>query len=403
MKIALFVNLPPGGAKRSAHGFGRYLAARHEVDLYQLQAAGPQPFDLAGDVRRVFEYQYRPFMGVLNDRLERGQYAPRSLTLFGPLRRLHRQIARDIGSRGYDVVLAHTDRMTQSPYLLRWLSGVPNVYYCHEALRAGREQAILADHRRRLGSSPPPLGTLRVIEDVWVMRRWIAADLKTVAAAGKIAVNSRHTREQVRAAYGRDSTVCYPGIDAQAFSPGKSADRSKEILSVGTPVSIKGHDLVIQALALIPQPMRPALRVVASSSEGADALETLARSSEVALTLDRNVHEAALVERYRRALATVCAARLEPLGLTALESMACGTPVVAIKEGGFLETVRHGETGLLVEPAAGALAEGVSQLAANPGLVESMGLRGRECVTRDWTWEHAGERLETMLREAARQ
>ena len=401
MRIAIFENLPSGGAKRAAYEFGRFLVRRHEVDLYRLSTTSTRAFDLAHHVRAVYVYRYAPFFGLLNGRLARGKLAPRSLTLFRPLQRVHRQIARDLSERHYDVVLAHTDSMTQSPYLLRWLRDTPNLYYCHDVLRVAQERRLLQLHRQMLGSSPWPLGPLRVAEDRLVLRRWIAADLRNVQAATEIAVNSRHTRERVWSAYGRMARTCYPGVDTERFSPALDRDRRREVLSIGSPLFVKGHDLVIEALAWIPGQSRPRLRIIAPSSTGADDLKRLAQNRGVEMTIESGIDEAALLDRYRHAIATVCAARLEPFGYTALESTACGTPVIAIDEGGFRETVCQRKTGLLVDPDPAAVAEGIAELVGNPDLVEMLGRQGRERVLQCWTWERSGRRLETLLARAA--
>src|SRR5438093_6113233 len=176
MRIAIYENLPPGGAKRASFGFGCYLAGHHEVDLYRLTITDNRMFDLAPLVRRVFVYPFAPFGGLLDARLNDGHFAPRSYTLFGPLRRLHRRIAADVRGRGYDLVLAHTDAMTQSPYLLRWLKDVQTFYYCQEVLRIRDERVAQQVHRRHLGESPFPIGTVRVLEDLVVRRRLVATD-----------------------------------------------------------------------------------------------------------------------------------------------------------------------------------------------------------------------------------
>jgi len=402
MRIAVYDNLPPGGAKRAAYELGRRLARDHEIDLYQLSTTSREAFDLSPDVRRVYRYPYAPLFGLLNARLARGHLAPRSLTLFAPLRALHARIARDMRQRGYDIVLAHTDAMTQSPYLLRWLPPGVGVYYCQEVLRVTREPAILSEHRRALRRSPEPVATLRVLEDRWVLPRWQRADLETVRRASAILVNSRYSRDQVLAAYAREATVAYLGVDEETFSPQPGGSRDPEILSIGSPIALKGHEVTVRALSLIPAAIRPRLRVVAPASPDRDALAVVARGLQVEVAFESQLSDQELAVRYRRVLASVCASRMEPFGLTALESMACGTPVVAIKEGGFLETVVDGETGLLVDPTPEALAAAIAKLASNPAQVEQLGRQARAHVLGGWTWAQSAKRLEDILAGLAR-
>lgn len=398
MRIAIYENLPPGGAKRASFEFGRYLAARHQVDLYRLSLTDNRAFDLAPLVRQVHVYPYRPLFGLLDRRLAAGHNAPRSYTLFGPLRRLHRRIASDLSGRDYDVVLAHTDAMTQAPYLLRWLRGTRSIYYCHEVLRITRERSLQIGHRGELARSRFPVGTARLLEDQLVRRRLSAADADSAAAAGGILVNSRYTREQVWSAYARDAEVCAPGVDSDRFRPERNARRDEEVLSVGGPPWLKGHALAIEALSRIPAGhSRPALRIVMPLRYDSTVLERLAQQRAVTLRVERGLDEASLVTRYQAAIATLCTARLEPFGLTALESMACGTPVVALDEAGYRESVLPGRTGLLVDPDPDAIAGAISGLIDDPRGAAAMGEAGREWVAREWTWDKAGRRLEIQL------
>jgi glycosyltransferase involved in cell wall biosynthesis len=173
------------------------------------------------------------------------------------------------------------------------------------------------------------------------------------------------------------------------------------VLSIGIPSVIKGHDLVIRALARIPQASRPALRLVMPWLRGSEPLERLAKANGVELIVEAAIEEADMLDRYRRALATVCAARLEAFGFTPLESMACGTPVVAIQEGGYRETVVDGLTGFLVEPDPDAIAAAIAALASDPSLVAKLGLSGREHVVRSWQWDKGGQALDSLLRKVA--
>jgi len=81
--------------------------------------------------------------------------------------------------------------------------------------------------------------------------------------------------------------------------------------------------------------------------------------------------------------------------------MACGTPVVGVREGGVRETVVHGETGLLVERDPRLFADAVSSLLRDPERRDDMGRQGVEYVKREWSWERSVATLERRLEEAA--
>ncbi len=135
---------------------------------------------------------------------------------------------------------------------------------------------------------------------------------------------------------------------------------------------------------------------------GTERVEQLARARNVEVGIDTGLDEAGIVERFQMALVTACAARLEPFGLTAIESMGCGTPVVAINEGGFRESVTNGVTGILVEPDAKSLAAGIGKLASDASLAAKMGAAGRLEVLDRLTWKRTTDQLEQILIEASK-
>jgi glycosyltransferase involved in cell wall biosynthesis len=405
VRIAVFENLPPGGALRVSYEVGRELVARgHTLDVYRLNMfPNKGAFDIAREATSVHVTPYRPLWGVLDDRLRDVHLAPRSYTLFGPLRRVHEQLAAEIRSGGYDVVLLHHDALTQAPYALRWLDGVPTVYYCQEPPRFATERAIREEHRRNLARPPRVIGQLRLLEDRMVLGRLARADYESARHAKVIVVNSAYSRERVWAAYARDAIVCYLGIHPERFAPAEPGrQRRREVLSVGVPVSAKGHELVVEALGRLPAESRPKLRMILPVRGGTERVEQLARARNVEVGIDTGLDEAGIVERFQMALVTACAARLEPFGLTAIESMGCGTPVVAINEGGFRESVTNGVTGILVEPDAKSLAAGIGKLASDASLAAKMGAAGRLEVLDRWTWKRTTDQLEQILIEASK-
>ena len=84
---------------------------------------------------------------------------------------------------------------------------------------------------------------------------------------------------------------------------------------------------------------------------------------------------------------------MEPFGLAPLEAMACGLPVVAVKEGGVRETVVDGVTGFLTQRDPEEFAECIRQLLENHNLRRQFGEQAREHVRAFWTWERAAQDL----------
>ena len=100
---------------------------------------------------------------------------------------------------------------------------------------------------------------------------------------------------------------------------------------------------------------------------------------------------------YAQAKAFVWAARLEPFGLVLLEAMASALPIVAVAEGGVLESVSDGRTGLLVERDEAKFAAALKRILADRALSSRLGHDARIEIEENWTWEAAANRLEEQL------
>ncbi len=83
----------------------------------------------------------------------------------------------------------------------------------------------------------------------------------------------------------------------------------------------------------------------------------------------------------------------ELLGLSVLEAMASGTPVIASRVGGVPEVVEHGVTGYLVEPGdTAALREQLAALLERPTLARRLGDNARDAVLERFTWDAVARR-----------
>jgi glycosyltransferase involved in cell wall biosynthesis len=255
-------------------------------------------------------------------------------------------LARAVNAWAPDVILANPCGVLRAapPALERFEA--PSVYYCDEARRHDYEAAARASTSR---ATRPVYALMRA--------RTRRADRAAITSATALATNSSHSAAGIYSAYGREAAVITPGI-ADVFD-NDGIDRAPlHVLSVGSLIPSKGHDLAIRALARAGLPLP--LVVVAPRPEDAERsrLTAIAESAGVRVRFEFGISDGELVDRYRSALATLYLARNEPLGLVSLESQACGTPVIVAAEGGLAETVRNGETGFAVErdPACVALA-----------------------------------------------
>lgn len=198
--------------------------------------------------------------------------------------------------------------------------------------------------------------------------------------------------------------VIYGGADPVRYYPGPTTRRDGALF-VGRITPHKGVDRLIAAL-----PQGPVLRIAGSTGHDSSLPErdypTLLQRMAVGkgVRFLGPVSDADLPGLYRSARVFVlpsvektCYGRdvrvSELLGLTVLEAMASGTPVICSRMGGLPEIVQHGVTGLLVDPGDTAqLHEALESLLCNPLRAERMGRAARELLLERFTWEKCAER-----------
>ena len=90
---------------------------------------------------------------------------------------------------------------------------------------------------------------------------------------------------------------------------------------------------------------------------------------------------------------------VEGLGIVFLEASATGVPVIAGRSGGAPETVRHNETGLVVDGrSVSEIADAVAGLLTDRDRAAALGAAGRRWVTAEWRWDTLAARLADLLR-----
>ena len=236
-----------------------------------------------------------------------------------------------------------------------------------------------------------------------------------IAGADCVVAFSPHERDAMVRLYGADRNrveLIPCGVDLSRFRPvGRTEARRqlglnghKVMLYVGRIEPLKGADLLLHAAASLESDEGVQVLVVGSDAEGSGELERLHQMSND-LQLGDTVEFVGRVPQERLALyysaADVCVVPsfYESFGLAALESMACGTPVVATRVGGLSTIVQHGRTGYLKSwRCPEAFAQSVEIIMANEDLRDSMGRAARHrAETLSWD-QVAGRLLELYQR-----
>jgi D-inositol-3-phosphate glycosyltransferase len=211
------------------------------------------------------------------------------------------------------------------------------------------------------------------------------------------------------------------GVDTQLFAPGDKArarralgwsDEEFIVLQLGRIEPGKGIDNVIAAMALLPQALRARLVIVGGETREPDEratpeiarLRALAHAAgigaRVSFTGQRRRDE--LPDHYVAADVFVTTPVREPFGITPLEAMACGTPVIGSAVGGIRHTVAQGVSGWLVPPQdPEALAAQLVRLRAHPQVALSLGRGGVQRVRTLFTWDRVAAELVAVYRGLA--
>jgi len=272
----------------------------------------------------------------------------------------------------FDLVHSHYWLSGQVGWLAKDRWGVPLVHSMHTMAKV--KNAALAE-----GDAPEP--TARVIGEAQV-----------VAVADRLLASTEEEAAELVDLYDADprrvATVA-PGVDLDVFRPDDAqAARARlglppdaiVLLFVGRIQPLKAPDVLLRAAAQLIA-ADPALRdrlvvavVGAPSGTGMDEPEHLQKLAGALGIADltrfaRPVPQSTLADYYRAADLTVIPSHTESFGLVAVESQACGTPVVAARVGGLRTAVADGASGLLVdghEPAS--YADAIRRVVCDPVL-----------------------------------
>lgn len=364
MQTAFYSFLPTGGAVRVAGHQLYHLRDRFSWRAYLPEGGAPL---LPESGVPVTSY---PFKAGLPLRGAARVAAPLMLWKKAfAYRNLCRRIGRDASEEGAEALLAHSSLIIASPPLLCF-PGPPSVYHCHEYPRYIYEKGL-----HKTGSASTDLLIAPLL--AWEKK----VDRQAARAATILVTNSRYMAEKLMQVYRRKAVVVPPGVDTDIFTPGQET-RGNFVLTVGALSEFKRHHLIVEALALIPEVRRPSMVTAADRGDEnyEGYLSALARRLGVRLTVEKSIPDSRLLELYRSALVVACPQRNEPYGLVPLEAMACGSPVVAVNQGGFRENIIDGENGLLVQAEAEAIAETIQFLCGDPQRASIMGAAGREFV-----------------------
>jgi glycosyltransferase involved in cell wall biosynthesis len=252
---------------------------------------------------------------------------------------------------GFDLVVSSSHCAVKSVIAA---PGATHVCYCHSPMRYAWDQFEEYFGADQVG--PVMSAGLRP-----VLRRLARWDQATAGRVDRLLANSQYVAGRIGRYYNRRSTIVYPPVDTDFYTPQISAE-SPAFLIVSALVPYKRLDVAIDACRRVGAP----LKIVGTGPER-ERLERLGAGAVDFLGWQSNDQ---IRDLYRSSRATLLPGT-EDFGIVPVESQACGTPVVALDAGGARETVIDGETGVLVRGrTVDAFADGlrrVRQSSYDPG------------------------------------
>ena len=344
----------------------------------------------AGDDPRADEFDATHSMNVERLPLTMPEWGVRSWTAARSYWSLFRQLKSII--RREQITTLHCGRCLPEgwlAYLLKKLCGVPYISYVH-------------------GEDVESASTSR--ELTWMAHR-ILGNADFLVANSQNSANLLIENWNVDAARVR---VLHPGVDSSRFFPADRDESIREafgwkdrtvVLTVGRLQKRKGHDVMISALPTIREAVPDILFAVIGDGDERSNIERLIVEHGVAdqVQLLGEVDDETMISCYQQcdlfALANRQVGRdIEGFGMVLVEAQSCGRPVLAGASGGTRETMRIGETGIIVpceEPQR--LAEELTTLLSDRDRLESMGRAARPWVVENLDWNALTEQAAELF------
>lgn len=291
-------------------------------------------------------------------------------------------IRRWIRKHRADIVLDDSNKI---PFLLPWVSPVPVVARFHHLFG----NAIFRETN--------PVAALYV----WLFEALVPWAYRKVP----VITVSPSTERELRDKGLRRITLAVNGVDLSSYRPRPDVARDPRLVfHVGRLMRYKNLQTLLRAFAILRKDVPDARLVIGGDGNYRAALEKLARELGIAdgVAFRGFLGEDEKHRLYNEAAVFVNPSLKEGWGLTSIEANACGTPVVAADSPGLRDSVRHGETGLLV-PAldAEAFAAALRAVMQDAALAER--LRGGALA---WAaahdWDRTAEATRAVLLEAAK-
>lgn len=248
----------------------------------------------------------------------------------------------------FDLVISSSHAVAKG---VRPATDALHVCYCHSPMRYAWDlqdtylkEARMSGGRRRL-----------VAYLLSRLRHW---DRTSASRVSTFVANSAFVGDRIARAYDRSSAVIHPPVDTSFFTPDATVARESHYVTASRLVGYKRVHAIVEAFRDLPD------RQLVVVGDGPERERVLAAAGSNVTWLGR-LDDDALRHQLRRARAFVFAAE-EDFGILPVEAQACGTPVIALRRGGALETITSTTGAFFAEPTGEAIAEAIRLFERGP-------------------------------------
>ena len=221
---------------------------------------------------------------------------------------------------------------------------VPIGIYSHTPLRILHDKPVIKSNFERIPAYMKALyvflaGGYAILEKI----AWNKFSL--------VMTNSNNTKQRILDGnLAKDVKVIYPGVDTRKFNYFPNLERKPYFFVPGRITFHKRPDLAIKSFNLFKEKHPDWYLVLAGNTraENKDYINDIYKLAGPRVQIMENVTDEEMVQLYENAYGTLFMPINEDFGITPIESLSCGTPVIAVNEGGVKESVKDGRNGFLV-------------------------------------------------------
>ena len=232
--------------------------------------------------------------------------------------------------KDYDLIISSSHAVAKG---FRKAPGILHVCYCHTPMRYAWDMYEEYAQTHTFGQS------FLYKTFVKYIRKW---DLRSSDNVDYYIANSINVQQRILNNYKRESVVIYPPVRIEMFNLSEQP-RKDYYLCIGRFVPYKKMDLVLQAFQHMPDKKL----ILIGEGYGSSSIQDLLKHAPNIEWLGY-VNDKDMIHYIQEATACIFAAK-EDFGILCVEIQACGTPVIALRNGGYLETVVEGATGYLFD------------------------------------------------------